>query len=141
MLFIPEFAPQQFGRVIRNLPQPLFQRLSAFCRRAQIGCRAGWRNGLGVAREFTAGAGLGVFPGAIGAALYVAVFTVLTATARLGRLCGSTLGGLAGRRFIRLRLLVGVFLLLGRITLVGLLLIFALTQRLFYQVFIVLRRG
>ena len=115
LLFVPEFAPQQFGRVIRDLPQPLFQRLPAFCRRAQIGFRAGWRNGLGVAREFTAGTGLGVFPGAIGAALCFAALTVLARAARLGGLCGVALGRLTGRRLTGLRLLVGGFLLLVRI--------------------------
>ena len=142
MLFVPEFAPQQFGRVIRDLPQPLFQRLSAFRRRAEVGFRARFFNGLGVVQGFTAGAGLHViFAGAVGAALCFAALTVLARAARLGGLCGVALGRLTGRRLTGLRLLVGGFLLLGRITLVGLLLIFALAQRLFYQVFIVLRRG
>ncbi|MDT4876614.1 hypothetical protein FQZ97_1120610 [compost metagenome] len=30
MLFVPELAAQQFGGVVRNLPQPLLQGLAAF---------------------------------------------------------------------------------------------------------------
>ena len=28
LLFVEEFAPQQLARVVRNLPQPLFQRVA-----------------------------------------------------------------------------------------------------------------
>jgi hypothetical protein len=29
-LFVEEFAPQQLARIVRNLPQPLFQRIALF---------------------------------------------------------------------------------------------------------------
>src|SRR5690606_19269767 len=138
LLFIPEFTPQQLGRIVRDLPQPLFQRLSTFGRSAQVGFRAGPLDRLGFVRRLLACSGLGVvFACTIRAAWRLAVVAVLCRVARLGWLRGIIFGGLAGRGFVRLRLLVGGGLLFVRIVIGKLLLILA--QRFFHQSLVVLR--
>src|SRR5690606_26351299 len=134
------FTPQQLGRIVRDLPQPLFQRLSTFGRSAQVAFRAGPLDRLGFFRRLLACAGMGVvFACTIRAAWRLAVVAVLCRVARLGWLRGSLVGGLAGRRFVRLRLFVGGGLLFVRIVIGRLLLILALAQRFFHQSLVVLR--
>lgn len=69
LLFVPEFAPQQFAGVVRDLLQPLFQGLAAFTVKAGVRGAQGRGGGLLIpqlaARHVIAtglrrGAGLGI---------------------------------------------------------------------------------
>ena len=54
LLFVPEFAPEQFTRLIGDLAQPLFQRFAVFAIEVDIGVADRRHGGLLVA-QFTAG--------------------------------------------------------------------------------------
>ena len=87
LLFIPEFAPQQFRRVIGDLPQPLFKGLTLF------GVEAGGHRALGGVDDVVVGAPLIARCGLAVVAAFARCFgagVFVTARCALGRAAGRT---------------------------------------------------
>jgi len=104
LLFVPELAAQQLGRVVRDLAQPLFQGLALLGIQAAVDGALRWPGGVfvrrlaGVVRVLWRGGG--VFAGAgLGIALAaVAAVRLLAVAGRIGRQVGPALRRVFGGR-------------------------------------------